>query len=947
MPSSEEIENAEPKKRRRARLRKSNRTPTQIKRNAMLVIDTNDNVGGKLPYLKNRGVIAIGRYYSSSAEKRVTRQEAEAIAAAGLKLFTVFEDGGDPALGGNAGTTDAKRALQQAKAIGQPEGSAIYFAMEHLPDGYTDKDIPGIKSYFQQIRAALQGKYKVGVYSDGLVCDTLLSAGLCDYAWLSASKAFEDTKQFYLAGRWSLAQQTPTDQNWNGLSVDTNEAKLTFGEFVPGAAPMVAVDAVTAMSSPADAPPAMPWMDWMRSHRGEMQQTGAKPTTFTEEIFKHTTFGPLNGTTPESCAATVCAALEETGYKSTHSAAAASYMSYGAKCDLKPGCVVVFRWPNGQHHVDFCDAIIDNATVRGLGGNQGHSLQDSDYSSKYIVATRWPVRIGADDGPAPSFRRASVESRSYAGAALRRRCLPYLRRSDPRSAMLSGGAVVRWTVPDLCKAYNWPSKLGGGGVIALVELDGGWTAADMAAFFQSIGQPIPHITDVSVDGMQNNPGQHVGEEHDPDVEVALDIQVAAASYFVATGQPAVIRVYWAANDDPGAMAAAVRAATADNCDVCSISWGSDEANWARWSQDAGRDFISDIEAAAEAASDAGMMVLASSGDNDSSDGGPTPANVDVPSSCPHVVGCGGTSKTPTSEVVWNDDPGRTDGQGTGGGYSTVFPPQSFQLGAPYPPRYLLGGDPPGRGRMVPDIAGNADPSTGYWMFVHGNKIPMGGTSAVAPLYAGLFAAFGRKLGFITPQLWQNRSCFNDIIQGENGAYQALLGPDPCTGLGSPIGTKLAALFGATTPKISSVVSQAGPAPGAGPTGWSGTIIYSYANGILVAPPQLATHSRATVIPRARPAATATVMLRHRHRYSATVTLAWFEQGVSNDYIEDMFSHLGFTHPVVIGSGAIRQAKGLWLGQDTMASLDPHLSNVIDLGEDDSTIGASIAHAQLA
>jgi kumamolisin len=189
-----------------------------------------------------------------------------------------------------------------------------------------------------------------------------------------------------------------------------------------------------------------------------------------------------------------------------------------------------------------------------------------------------------------------------------------------------------------------------------------------------------------------------------------------------------------------------------------------------------------------------MSVFAASGDNDSGDGGSTPANVDVPSSCPHVVGCGGTFKTATQETVWNDNPGQTDGEGTGGGYSTIFPPQSWQIGAPAPPN----GTTAGTGRMVPDVAADADPNSGYQIFVHGSSEIVGGTSAVAPLFAGLFAAFGTKLGFVTPTLWENQTAFNDITQGDNGFYNAQVGPDPCSGIGSPIGAKIAALFTAAS-----------------------------------------------------------------------------------------------------------------------------------------------------
>jgi len=546
--------------------------------------------------------------------------------------------------------------------------------------------------------------------------------------------------------------------------------------------------------------------------------------------------------------------------------------------------------------------------VRGLGGNQGHQLQDSDYSRQYIVATRWPVK-SATAAPTLAFP-------GPVGAAPNI-CTPYWQPRTIRPAQSGNANAASWTVPELCKAYAWPTNLAGGGVIAIVELGGGWVQSDMDAFFNSVGQPMPQITDVSVEGAQNKPNQLVPPgQIDPDVEVALDIQIAAASYYVATGKPATIRVYWAAGANPGAITSAIQAATRDGCDVCSISWGSDEANWQGYGQNLNRDFIGEMEAAAQAATQAGMIVLASSGDNDSSDGGPTPANVDLPSSCPHIIGCGGTRKTAASEVVWNDDPGRTDGEGTGGGYSTVFPLQSFQVGAPAPP--------PGLGRMVPDISANADPQTGYGMVVHGLPITMGGTSAVAPLYAGLFASFGKKLGFITPRLWQHQDCFHDVTVGSNGEYSARIGPDPCTGIGSPIATKLAALFGSGAP----AATPTGPAIPVLPGGWSGTVSYSYVNGMLVGGPQFAPSGAAQIGPRA---AQGTFTVLQGHRYSASVTLSGFEQLASDSMIADKLTQLGFQGVTVTGSGGTRQAMGVWTGPDTTAQLDPHLTDITDLG----------------
>jgi kumamolisin len=356
-------------------------------------------------------------------------------------------------------------------------------------------------------------------------------------------------------------------------------------------------------------------------------------------------------------------------------------------------------------------------------------------------------------------------------------CHPYFKLRKRVRVTAAAATGEPWAVPDLCSAYKWPTGLAGGGVIAIVELGGGWVASDMNSFFQSINQPVPSITDVSVDGTENTPNQG-GSAGDADYEVALDIQVAAASYCAATGKAATIRVYWSQD-----IASAVQKAASDKCDVCTISWGADEANFGKTAAD-------EMDAAAAAAVGGGMVVFAASGDNDSSDGGSTPANVDCPSSCPHVVGCGGTLKTGTEETVWNDNPGETDGEGTGGGYSTIFPVQSFQIGAPpasAKSKY-------GTGRMVPDVCGDADPNTGYDIYVHGSATVVGGTSAVAPLYAGLFAALGTKLGYVTPTLWKNQKAFNDITQGSNGFYSAAAGPDPCSGIGSPIGTSIAALF---------------------------------------------------------------------------------------------------------------------------------------------------------
>jgi subtilase family serine protease len=371
----------------------------------------------------------------------------------------------------------------------------------------------------------------------------------------------------------------------------------------------------------------------------------------------------------------------------------------------------------------------------------------------------------------PQTRARSEAKRPEAAKSSRTsRRLPRFRSyvtglEQPRGAV--GLAATGWKVTDLLAAYSWPTQQRGGGVIAILAGSGGWRPQDVQAFAESIGQPMPNIVDVPID-LANNPGV----DSEGDIELAMDTQLAAASYCFATGQPATIRVYWTP-----VFVRGIQAALRDGCDVCSISWGASEDQWTQSAAQA-------VEAIASTATGAGMTIFAASGDNDSSDGSPSGPNVDLPASCPHIIGCGGTTKTASDETVWNNSPGLSTGTGTGGGFSAIFKPiPDWQIGAPNGP-----------GRMVPDVAANADILTGYNLILNGNPATLGGTSAVSPLFAGLFAAFGRKLGFVTPKLWNNPLCFNDIAVGDNGLFRADRGPDPCTGLGSPIGTKIANLF---------------------------------------------------------------------------------------------------------------------------------------------------------
>ena len=256
-------------------------------------------------------------------------------------------------------------------------------------------------------------------------------------------------------------------------------------------------------------------------------------------------------------------------------------------------------------------------------------------------------------------------------------------------------------------------------------------------------------------------------------------------------------VYFAPNTDQGFINAVGTAVhdTANNPSVISISWGGPESSWTAQAMSA-------LDAACQSAAALGITITVAAGDNGSSDGA-TGNNVDFPASSPHVLACGGTKLigsggTITSEVVWNEQ--ASNEGATGGGVSNVFPLPSWQANANVPASSVSTG-----GRGVPDVAGDADPVTGYQVRVDGKSMVIGGTSAVAPLWAGLIALNnqqnGKSAGFLQPQIYAAKasSAFNDIVSGNNGAFSAGPGWDACTGLGSPIGVKLIALLGGSTP----------------------------------------------------------------------------------------------------------------------------------------------------
>jgi kumamolisin len=343
-----------------------------------------------------------------------------------------------------------------------------------------------------------------------------------------------------------------------------------------------------------------------------------------------------------------------------------------------------------------------------------------------------------------------------------------------------------FTPTQVAALYAFPQSSGAGQCVALIELGGGFRPADLDTYFKGLSVSSPSVVAVSVDHAQNTP---TGDANGPDGEVMLDIEVVGAIV-----PQSKIAVYFAPNTDAGFLDAITTAIhdTANKPSVISISWGGPESSWTAQAMTA-------MDEAFQAAATLGITVCVASGDNGSSDGVTDGADhVDFPASSSYALACGGTSLKATSssisaEVVWNDG---AEGGATGGGVSSFFAIPAWQ--AALSVTSTQGGRSPLAKRGVPDVAGNADPETGYQVRVDGSNTVIGGTSAVAPLWAALITRLnqlsGKSAGLISPQIYQTPKSFHDITSGNNGDFAAASGWDACSGLGSPNGAALRSLI---------------------------------------------------------------------------------------------------------------------------------------------------------
>ena len=285
----------------------------------------------------------------------------------------------------------------------------------------------------------------------------------------------------------------------------------------------------------------------------------------------------------------------------------------------------------------------------------------------------------------------------------------------------------------------------------------------------------------------------------------LDIEVAGA---VAPG--ARIAVYFAPNTDQGFLRAINRAVhdKVNQPSVISISWGGPEASWTDQSLNA-------FDQAFQAASLLGVTICVASGDGGSTDGVPGRlAHVDFPASSPNVLACGERALSRATARSSTRRFGTMDSRAAQAvGESVISSRPAWQQAVGVPASINPWG---GRGRGVPDVSGNADENTGYKARVDGINTVIGGTSAVAPLWAGLIALMNEKLGtavgYLNPLLYRSvgsGGALRDIKIGNNdmtgllGGYVAGDGWDACTGFGSPDGDALLlALQGSAVPHVS-------------------------------------------------------------------------------------------------------------------------------------------------
>lgn len=342
---------------------------------------------------------------------------------------------------------------------------------------------------------------------------------------------------------------------------------------------------------------------------------------------------------------------------------------------------------------------------------------------------------------------------------------------------------------DLVRVYDFPLDSDGAGqTVALLHFDHGYLPEDVPLNFPDASQR-PDVLHREVLGAQNNP---LRSRFEPTLDMVV----------VGEAAPGVRIVHYFTPDTTAGWIHAFAEMIHDRefrPSVISVSWGSVEA-------EGDSHFYAAVNDQLRSAALLGITLCCATGDNGGLANEATPS-VNFPASSPYVLAVGGsslrTSSDGTVEVVWNEGPHLR----SAGGVSRLFSRPAWQKGHRVTAATRLPGSPRLRGRALPDVCAHAGGQSFFVTPLPGQQItePLeaaegGGTSAAAPLWAALIArlngALGRRVGWLTPLLYQNAAtpALRDIQHGDNGTFFAQNGWDACTGLGSPNGKRLLRLM---------------------------------------------------------------------------------------------------------------------------------------------------------
>jgi kumamolisin len=360
-------------------------------------------------------------------------------------------------------------------------------------------------------------------------------------------------------------------------------------------------------------------------------------------------------------------------------------------------------------------------------------------------------------------------------------------------------ATTLLTMPTITKLYDFPPNLAAGQTIAVFS-EAGYLASDISANF---GGSPPSVIDVAVDATNSL---------FPDLETTQDIFIAASAapgaqiavYFTTYSQVGWVdlltRVIHPSPGDPQCSVLTTSFYVSNGDDAATLLASGISPSW-----------ITAVTQMLQDAAIQGVTFCTCSGDNGTDarvgDGQP---HVWYPATDPWALACGGTtignvSGTNCDEWAWADTftfGGFTLSGASGGGVSDYFPQPWYQSATDIPVSIKDGHV----GRGVPDVAANASPNSGCSIILGGalSAWPTNGTSASAPLWAGLVAvlnaALGQNIGFINPVIYAlNGAGFRDILP-EPGAsnnafagvpgYPVTPGWDAVTGWGTPKGVEL-------------------------------------------------------------------------------------------------------------------------------------------------------------